>query len=48
MLQSGVDIKTLQTLLAHKNLATTEIYLKALRLVDVQVKIESSSLAAYL
>jgi integrase/recombinase XerD len=48
MLQSGVDIKTLQTLLGHKNLATTEKYLKALRLVDLQVKIESSSLAAYL
>jgi hypothetical protein len=48
MLQSRVDIKTRQPLLAHKNLATTERYLKALRLVDLQVKIEASSLAAYL
>ena len=31
MLQSGVDIKTLQTLLGHKNIATTEKYLKSLR-----------------
>jgi site-specific recombinase XerD len=41
MLQSGVDIKTLQTLLGHKNLATSERYLKALRLSDLRVKIEA-------
>lgn len=48
MLQSGVDIKTLQTLLGHKNIATTEKYLKALRLDDLRQKVESSTLAAML
>lgn len=48
MLQSGIDIKTLQTLLGHKNIATTEKYLKALRLDDLRTKVESSTLAAML
>jgi site-specific recombinase XerD len=47
MLQSGIDIKTLQTLLGHKNIATTEKYLKSLRLDDLRQKVESSTLAAY-
>lgn len=32
MLQSGLDIRSLQLLLGHKNLSTTEKYLKSLRL----------------
>jgi site-specific recombinase XerD len=48
MLQSGIDIKTLQTLLGHKNIATTEKYLKSLRLDDLRHKIEASTLAAML
>ncbi len=48
MVQSGVDIKTLQVLAGHKDLATTEKYLQALRLSDMRSKIEDSSLAAYL
>ena len=48
MIQSGVDIKTLQSLLGHKNIATTEKYLKGLRIADLQQKIENSSLAAML
>jgi len=48
MLQSGVDIKTLQTLLGHKNIATTEKYLKSLRIEDLRAKVETSSLAAML
>jgi integrase len=48
MIQSGVDIKTLQILLGHKNIATTEKYLKGLRIADLQQKIENSSLAAML
>lgn len=48
MLQSGVDIKTLQTLLGHKNIATTEKYLKSLRLDDLRHKVEGSTLAAML
>jgi integrase/recombinase XerD len=48
MLQSGIDIKTLQALLGHKNIATTEKYLKALRLDDLRHKVEASTLAAML
>ena len=47
-LQSGMDIRTLQVLLGHKNLSTTEKYLKAVRLDQLEEKIESSRLAAFL
>lgn len=47
MLQSGVDIRSLQLLLGHKNIATTEKYVKALRLADLRDKIENSQLAAF-
>jgi integrase/recombinase XerD len=43
-----MDIKDLQVVLGHKNLATTEIYLKALRVEALQPMIEHSSLVAYL
>ena len=46
MLQSNLDIRTLQILLGHKNIATTEKYLKSLRLGDLRDKVEQSSLAA--
>jgi integrase len=46
MLQSGVDIKSLQVLLGHKHLSTTERYLKSLRLDDLRDKVEASTLAA--
>lgn len=48
MLQSEIDIKTLQELLGHKNLATTEKYLKAVRLDELERKVESSRLARFL
>jgi len=48
ILQSGIDIKTLQTLLGHKNIATTEKYLKSLHLDDLRHKVEASTLAAML
>jgi integrase/recombinase XerD len=48
MLRSGMDIKTLQVMLGHKNLSTTERYLKALRLDDLEDRVESSRLADYL
>lgn len=46
ILQSGVDIRSLQLLLGHKNLSTTEKYLKSLRIGDLSAKIEASKLAA--
>jgi integrase/recombinase XerD len=48
MLRDGVDIKTLQVLLGHKDLATTDKYLKALTRDGLRAKVEASSLAAYL
>jgi integrase/recombinase XerD len=47
MVQSQVDIRSLQVMLGHKNIATTEKYLKSLRLTELRDKIEQSSLAAY-
>jgi site-specific recombinase XerD len=46
MQQSGIDIKTLQTFLDHKKIATTEKYPKSLRLGDPRRKVESSTFAA--
>ena len=48
LLQSGLDIRSLQILLGHKNISTTEKYLKSLRLDDLRDKIEKSSLVAYM
>jgi integrase len=47
MLQSHVDIRSLQIMLGHKHINTTERYLKSLRLDDLRDRIEQSSLAAY-
>jgi len=46
ILQS-VDIRSLQVMLGHKNIATTEKYLNSLRLDQLRERIESSTLAAY-
>jgi integrase len=45
-LRSNVDIKSLQALLGHKNLATTEKYLKSLPLAGLRSKVEKSTMAA--
>jgi len=47
MLQS-VDIRSLQVMLGHKNIATTEKYLQSLRLDQLRDRIESSPLTAFL
>lgn len=47
MLQSGVDIKSLQVLLGHKNIMTTERYLKSLHIDEIRSKVENSKLAAF-
>ena len=48
MLQSGLDIKSLQELLGHKNIGTTEKYLRSLRLTSLRTRIEESNIAAIL
>lgn len=47
-LRSGVDVKSLQVLLGHKNLATTEKYLRSLPPVGLRSTIEKSIVAAVL
>ncbi|MGB8323891.1 MAG: hypothetical protein WCE52_13110 [Candidatus Acidiferrum sp.] len=40
------DIKTLQNWMGHKDLASTMVYLKAVRNKDVMARVNSSELAA--
>jgi len=40
------DIKTLQSWMGHKDLASTMIYLKAVRSKDAMARVNSSQLAA--
>lgn len=46
-LRDGIDIKTLQALLGHKNFAVAAVYLKALTPEWLRQKTETSSLATY-
>lgn len=48
MLQSRVDVRTLQKLMGHKHLSTTERYLKVLRLDDLQAHVEQSKTARFM
>jgi integrase/recombinase XerD len=47
-LRSGVDVKSLQVLLGHKNLATTEKYLRSLPPIGLRSKVEKSIVAEIL
>ena len=46
-LQDGIDIRTLQQWMGHRDIASTMVYLKGLRNSDVQARINSGSLAAF-
>jgi integrase/recombinase XerD len=48
MIESGVNLKRLQLLLGHKQLATTEKYLRSIGIGDMAEQIENSSLAKLL
>ena len=47
-LRHGVDIKTLQLWMGHKDIKSTMVYLKGLQSKDVLVKINGGVLAAYM
>jgi len=46
-LQDGIDIRTLQQWMGHRDIASTMVYLKGLRNRDVQQRIDNGSLAAF-
>ena len=46
-LQDGIDIRTLQQWLGHRDIASTMVYLKGVRNSDVQARINKGSLAAF-
>ena len=46
-LQDGIDIRTLQQWMGHRDIASTMVYLKGVRNSDVQARIDRGSLAAF-
>lgn len=46
-LQDGIDIRTLQQWMGHRDIASTMVYLKGVRNRDVQARINKGSLAAF-
>jgi integrase len=46
-LQDGIDIRTLQQWMGHRDIASTMVYLKGVRNSDVQARINRGSLAAF-
>lgn len=46
-LQDGIDIRTLQQWMGHRDIASTMVYLKGLRNADVQTRLNEGSLAAF-
>jgi integrase/recombinase XerD len=46
-LQDGIDIRTLQQWMGHRDIASTMVYLKGVRNSDVQARINKGSLASF-
>jgi integrase/recombinase XerD len=46
-LQDGIDIRTLQQWMGHRDIASTMVYLKGVRNADIQNRINKGSLAAF-
>jgi len=46
-LQDGIDIRTLQQWMGHRDIASTMVYLKGVRNSDIQARINKGSLAAF-
>jgi integrase/recombinase XerD len=46
-LQDGIDIRTLQQWLGHRDIASTMVYLKGVRNRDIQARINKGSLATF-
>jgi integrase len=46
-LQDGIDIRTLQQWMGHRDIASTMVYLKGVRNKDIQARISRGSLAAF-
>lgn len=46
-LQDGIDIRTLQQWMGHRDIASTMVYLKGVRNRDIQARINQGSLAAF-
>jgi integrase len=46
-LQDGIDIRTLQIWMGHRDIASTMVYLKGVRNSDIQSKLDKGSLAAF-
>lgn len=46
-LQDGIDIKTLQQWMGHRDIGSTMVYLKGVRNGDIQARINKGSLAAF-
>ena len=48
LVEDGIDIRDIQLMLGHKNIATAEKYLGTLRMDDLRGRIDQSSLAAFI
>ncbi len=46
-LQDGIDIRTLQGWMGHRDIASTMIYLKGVRNSDIQARLNKGTLAAF-